>query len=104
VAGRCGAAHEHGSLQLRPKARLVVELEELALLYAPSDGLLLQHVWGFLLFLWRWHPIWDLLRWVNGRSVVILLITEEARSAPRAWLVGRAIPPLRVHGEGRLLV
>jgi hypothetical protein len=42
VAGRCGAAHERGSLQLRPKARLVVELKELALLYGPSDGLLLQ--------------------------------------------------------------
>jgi hypothetical protein len=42
--GRVGAAGGHIGCQLRPEALPVAELDELTLLYGPSEGLLLRQV------------------------------------------------------------
>jgi hypothetical protein len=85
-----GAACGSGGCELRPEARTLPELEELTLLDGPSDVLLLRQVLGLvllhrehhllgLLFLQlQWHPIRDLLLWVDLCSVVVLSVTEVA--------------------------
>jgi hypothetical protein len=42
-------------------------------------------------------------RCVWWRTVVVLIIIEEARAAPQTWLVRQPIPPRRIHGKRRVL-
>jgi hypothetical protein len=105
-------------LPAAPEALPVAELDELALLYGPSEGLLLRPVRQMvllhrdhrrvhdlvLLFLrWRRYLVRDLLLRVGYRNIVVLGVAEEAQLVPWAGLVGGPISLLRVHVEGGVL-
>jgi hypothetical protein len=60
-AGRVGAAGERRGCQLRPETLPVAELDELALLDGPSEGLLLRQVRWLVLLHRKHRRLHDLL-------------------------------------------